>query len=71
MSISLLISFIGIVVGLTLLIYLVMKGVNIFVIAILCSSIVAITGGMNLYTALKVDYMTGFVTFLRTISLYF
>lgn len=65
MSISLLISFIGIVVGLTLLIYLVMKGVNIFVIAILCSSIVAITGGMNLYTALKVDYMTGFVTFFK------
>lgn len=65
MSISLLISFIGIVVGLTLLIYLVMRGVNIFVIALLCSSIVAITGGMNLYTALKVDYMGGFVEFLK------
>lgn len=62
---SVLISFIGIVIGLFLLIYLVMRGVNIFIIAILCSSIVAITSQMNLYNALKFDYMGGFVDFLK------
>ena len=61
MTVPVIVSLIGIIVGLSLLIYLVMRGVNIFVIAILCSSIVAITGGMNLYTALKFDYMGGFV----------
>ena len=65
MTLSVVVSFIGIIIGLTLLIYLVMRGVNIFVIAILCSSIVAITGGMNLYTALKFDYMGGFVDFFK------
>lgn len=65
MTMPVVISFIGIIIGLTLLIYLVMKGVNIFVIAILCSSIVAITGEMNLYTALKYDYMGGFVDFFK------
>ncbi|WP_427042425.1 hypothetical protein [Fusobacterium sp. SB021] len=44
MTLSVVVSFIGIIIGLTLLIYLVMRGVNIFVIAILCSSIVAVTG---------------------------
>lgn len=65
MTLSVVVSFIGIIIGLTLLIYLVMRGVNIFVIAILCSSIVAVTGGMNLYTALKFDYMGGFVDFFK------
>lgn len=65
MTMSVVISFIGILIGLTLLIYLVMRGVNIFVIAILCSSIVALTGGMNLYSALKIDYMDGFVAFFK------
>lgn len=65
MTVPVIVSLIGIIVGLSLLIYLVMRGVNIFVIAILCSSIVAITGGMNLYTALKFDYMGGFVDFFK------
>ncbi len=59
------VSLLGIIVGLTLLIKMVMKGVNIFIVAIVCSSIVAITGGLNLYDALKVDYMSGFVGFLK------
>lgn len=59
------ISLIGIILGLTLLIKMVMKGVNIFIVAIVCSAIVAITGGLNLYIALKVDYMAGFVGFLK------
>ncbi len=65
MTIAEIISLLGIIVGLSLLIKMVMKGVNIFVVAIVCSAIVAVTGGLNLYTALKVDYMTGFVGFLK------
>ena len=65
MGTSEIISLIGIAIGLTLLIKMVMKGVNIFIVAIVCSSIVAVTGGLNLYDALKVNYMTGFVGFFK------
>ena len=59
------ISLCGILLGLFLLIKLVMKGVNIFIVAILCSAIVAVTGHLNLYTTFKVEYMNGFVGFLK------
>lgn len=62
---ALTISYIGLFIGLVLLIYLVMRGVNIFIVVILCSSIVAVTGGLNLYDGLKNDYMTGFVAFFK------
>ena len=65
------ISVIGIVVALMLVLYLIMKGVNIFVVAFLCSTIVALTGGINLYTALKDNYMTGFVGFMKANYLIF
>lgn len=65
------ISLIGIIGALALLMYLVMKGVNIFIIAITCSAIVALTGGINLYTALKENYMTGFVGFFKANFLIF
>ncbi|MDR2178869.1 MAG: hypothetical protein LBP21_01045 [Synergistaceae bacterium] len=65
------ISIIGIVVGLGLVLYMIMKGVNIFVIALLCSSIVALSGGINLYTALKTHYMSGFVGFMQANYLIF
>ncbi len=66
-----LINLIGIILALALLIVLVMKGVNIFIIAITCSAIVALTGGMNLYDALKLDYMEGFVGFFKNNFLIF
>lgn len=59
------ISLCGILLGLFLLIKLVMKGVNIFIVAILCSAMVAVTGHLNLYTTFKVEYMNGFVGFLK------
>jgi H+/gluconate symporter-like permease len=65
------ISIIGIVIGLGLVTYLIMKGVNIFVIALFCSSIVALSGGINLYTALKTHYMDGFVGFMKANYLIF
>lgn len=65
------VSLIGIIGSLTLLIILVMRGVNIFIIALTCSAIVALTGGINLYNALKVEYMGGFVGFFKNYFLIF
>ncbi|MGY0372370.1 GntP family permease [Clostridium sp. JNZ J1-5] len=71
MSSSEIISLIGIIGALALLMVLVMKGVNIFIIAITCSAIVALTGGINLYDGLKSDYMGGFVGFFKNNFLIF
>lgn len=71
MSSSEIISLIGIIGALALLMILVMKGVNIFIIAITCSAIVALTGGINLYDGLKSDYMGGFVGFFKNNFLIF
>ena len=43
--------------------FLVMKGVNIFIAAIVSSLIVAITGGIPLYESLQTNYMGGFTGF--------
>ena len=48
-----LLSLAGIILGLGLLVILVMKGVNIYVVAFISSIIVAIFGQVNLYSALK------------------
>jgi H+/gluconate symporter-like permease len=59
------ISIIGMIAALILLSYLVMKGVNIFIVAISCSLVVALTGGLGAYESLKVNYMSGFVGFIQ------
>ncbi|MBK5242166.1 GntP family permease [Clostridium sp.] len=71
MDIYVLISILGIIFALALMIFLIMKGVNIYIVAILCSSIVALTGNLNLYTALKGNYMAGFVNFFQNYFLIF
>lgn len=68
---SVILSLIGILVSLSLLVILIMRGVNIFIVALLCSSIVAITGGLSLYDGLKENYMTAFVNFFRNNFLIF
>ena len=68
---SILLSLIGIIVALCLLVALIMRGVNIFIVALLCSSIVALTGGLNLYEGLKDSYMTSFVNFFKNNFLIF
>jgi H+/gluconate symporter-like permease len=65
------ISVVGIILALGLVLYLIMKGVNIFVVAFLCSTIVALTGSINLYEALKTHYMRGFVGFMQANYLIF
>ncbi|GAA0724614.1 GntP family permease [Clostridium malenominatum] len=59
-------SIIGLLIGLGLLAFLIMKGYHIIIIAILCSAIVALTGGLNLYTAITDTYMAGFVSFFKS-----
>ena len=72
MSGDVLISLIGIIAALTFLVILIMRGVNIYVSALLCSVIVAITSAnLNIYDALKTDYMTGFVGFFKSYFLIF
>lgn len=45
-------SLVGIIIGLAVLVVLVMKGINIYVVAFIASIIVAVFGRMNLYEAL-------------------
>ena len=66
-----LISIIGIIAALVLLATLVMRGWNLFVVAILASTVVAITGKIDLYTALTGDYMTGWANFAKSNFLVF
>ncbi|WP_313343057.1 GntP family permease [Sedimentibacter sp.] len=68
---SVLLSILGILVSLGLLVVLIMRGINIYVVALLCSSIVALTGGINLYDGLKESYMGGFVGFFKANFLIF
>ena len=68
---SVTLSIAGIIVALGLVLYLIMKGINIFVIAFSCSAIVALTGGIDLYEAFKVHYMRGFVGFMQANYLIF
>ncbi|WP_175631945.1 GntP family permease [Virgibacillus siamensis] len=65
------IGVVGLIVSLVLLIYLTMKGINIIIAAILCSILVAITGGLNLQTALMENYMDGFTRYFASWFLVF
>jgi len=62
---------IGILVAFALLIILIMKGVNIYLIAFICTIVVALSGQINLYDAFKTHYMTGFTNFLKSNFLIF
>lgn len=46
-------SLVGIIIGLAVLVVLVMKGINIYVVAFIASIIVAVFGRMNLYECIK------------------
>ena len=65
------ISIIGMIAALAVLTYMVMKDMNIFVAAIAVSLLVAITGKIDLYDAIKDNYMTGFVGFVKNNFLIF
>ena len=65
------VSIIGIIAALVLLSYLVMRGVNLLVVAVACSLLVAITGHIDLYDALAINYMSGFASFVQNNFLIF
>ncbi len=56
----------GLMASLGLLIFLTMKGINIIVAAILSSILVALTGGINLETAMMDSYMSGFADYFAS-----
>lgn len=61
----------GIFLALFLMILLLSKGVNVYVSAILCSVVVCITSGLDVYETMTGDYMSGFVSFLQSWFLVF
>lgn len=61
----------GLIGSLALLVYLTMKGINIIIAAIISSVAVAITGGLNLETAMMDNYMTGFADYFSSWFLVF
>jgi H+/gluconate symporter-like permease len=64
-------SMIGLFVALGLLIYLTMKGINIIIAALLCSIVLALTGGIDLNTAMTGFYMDGFTSYFANWFLIF
>lgn len=65
------IGMLGLIASLLLLMYLTMKGVNIIIAAIISAVVVALTGGLNLETALTEHYMTGFTGYFYSWFLIF
>ncbi|WP_173917471.1 GntP family permease [Halobacillus sp. Marseille-Q1614] len=65
------IGMLGLIASLVLLIYLTMKGINIIIAAILSSVVVAVTGGLNLETAITENYMEGFTGYFASWFLVF
>jgi len=61
----------GLLASLTLLVYLTMKGINIIIAAIISSIVIAVTGGLNLETAMMDNYMTGFTDYFSAWFLVF
>lgn len=59
-------EFIGFFIGLGLLIYFTMRGVNIIIAAIICAALIALTNGLSLEKALTVDYMNGFTGYFAS-----
>ncbi|WP_240376859.1 GntP family permease [Bacillus piscicola] len=64
-------SYIGLIVGLGLLMFLTMRGINIIIAAVISSIIVALTGGLNLIEALTGPYMESFTGFFASWFLVF
>ena len=65
------ISIIGMVAAVALLSFMVLKRVNVYVAAIACSIVVALTGQIDLYKALQTNYMGGFGAFVGNMLLVF
>ncbi len=58
-------SLFGIIAGLALLIFFAFKGKSLIWAAPICTVIVALTGGLDLFPAYTESYMSGFVGFVK------
>lgn len=59
-------SVLAIVIPLLLLVFLIWKRVNIAVSAILCTGLMALLSGLNVYDCLTNDYMAAFVGYIKS-----
>ena len=59
-------SVLAIVIPLLLLVFLIWKRVNIAVSAILCTGLMAVMSGLNVYDCLTNDYMAAFVGYIKS-----
>ena len=66
-----LLSLAGILLGLALLVVLIMKGLNIYVVAFIATASVMIFGQMPIYDTLKTTYMSSFAGFVQSYWLIF
>ena len=62
---------IGIILAFALLMWMIMKGFNIYLTVFVCTLVVALTSQMNVYDAYKVHFMTGFTNFFKSYYLVF
>ena len=62
---------IGLIIAMFLLVFLAMKGTHVLLIALICSLVLGITSGMDLYPLFKETYMAGFVSFVQANYLMF
>ena len=59
------VSIIGIIIGLAILVVLSMRGISVFISAILASAVMALFSGISLQQAILSDFMAGFVGFVN------
>lgn len=59
------VSILGLIAALVVLLFLVMRGINIFLATFVCTLIVAITSATPISEAFRVNYMTGFANFFK------
>lgn len=65
------VSLFGVVIAFCTLIFLMMKGVNLFITVMIASIIAIVTGQMGIYGTLTDNYMTGFADYYRSYYLVF
>lgn len=65
------VGIIGIVLALALLMFMIMKGFNIYLTVFVCTLVIALTSQMSIYDSYKTYFMSGFTTFFKNYFLIF
>ena len=60
------IGIIGLILAFALLMWMIMKGFNIYLTVFACTIVVALTSGMNLYTTFTDNFITGYTNFFKS-----